>query len=158
MSEETCECFCDQFYDASQYEGRTNDFPVKEEDVPRISFQNHQMENTDEACHNDFEYFPKRISVKDFSVPTFEMRLAANQGNLQQLASILSVKQTTVKRSIRPKFEEFQAIPAESAMPLVFCVHHQGSVETERCSFPDTLPEILHMVFQEEQEKECKRC
>ena len=126
--------------------------------MPRISFQNHQMESTDETCHNDFEYFPKRISVKDFSVPKFEMRLAANQGNLQQLASILSVKRTTEKRSIRPKFQEFPATPAENAVPLVFCVHHQASMETKRCSFPDTLPEILHTACQEQQKKEYKRC
>ena len=153
MSEETCECYWDQFYNASRYEGGTNDFPVKEEVSQRISFQNHQMESADETRHNDFEYFPKRISVKEFSIPKFEMRLAANQGNLQQLASILSVKRTTAKRSIRPKFEEFHAIPAENAIPLVFCVHHQGSVETKSYSFPDTLPEILHTVCQQQQEK-----
>lgn len=157
MSEETCACFWDQFYDASQYKVETNDFPVQEKVVPKISFQSLQMENTDEACHNDFEYFPKRISVKDFSIPKFEMRLASNQGNLKQLASILSVKRTTVKRCIRPKFEEFPAIAAEKAMPSVSSIDHQDSVETKRCSFPDTLPEILHTVCQR-QEKEYKRC
>ena len=155
MSKETCECFWDQFCDAYQNKGGTNDFPV-EEDARKISFQSLQMENTDKACHNDFEYFPKRISVKDFSIPKFEMRLAANQGNLKQLASILSVKRTTVKRCVRPKFEEFSAVAAENAMPSVSSIHHQGSVELN-CSFPDTLPEILNTVCRQ-QEKEFKRC
>ena len=117
--------------------------------MPKIAFQSLQLE----AYHNDFEYFPKRISVKEFSIPKFEMRLAANQGNLKQLASILSAKRATVKRCIRPSFEEFPAITAENAMRPVSSMHHQGLVETKRCSFPNTLPETLHTVCQRQGNK-----
>ena len=103
MSEETSDCFWDQFYDASQYIDGTNHFQVEEDVVSKISFQGLQMASADEAYHNDFEYFQKIISVEHFFIPKFEMRLTANQGNLKQLASILSVKRTTTRRCIRPK-------------------------------------------------------
>ena len=103
MSEETSDCFWDQFYDASQYIDGTNDFQVEEDVVSKISFQELQMTSAYEAYHNDFEYFQKRISVEQFFIPKFEMRLTANQGNLKQLASILTVKRTTTRRFIRPK-------------------------------------------------------
>ena len=160
MSEEICERFLDQFYDASRYKGGTNDFPVKEAAVAKISFQSLQLESTDEVGHKDFEYFPKRISVEDFAIPKFEMRLAANQGNLKQLAAILSVKRMTVKRCVRPKFEELSAMaiaPGNAKPPVssVHRLHHQGSVEKKRCSFPGTLPEIVHAV-REQQEKDTR--
>lgn len=152
MSEETCEYFWNQFYDGPLYDDGRNNFPEEGDGVPKISFQSLQLGRSDEDCHNDFEHFTRRISVEDFSIPKFEMRLAANQGNLKQLASILSVKRTTVKRCLRPKFEEFSAIRPENAMPVVSSVNHQDLVETKRCSFPDTLSEILNTVCQQQEQ------
>ena len=39
----------------------------------------------------------KRISIREFSVPKFTMRLAANQGNPKQLAALLAAKQMKKK-------------------------------------------------------------
>ena len=46
----------------------------------------------------------KRISISDFSIPKFTMRLTANQGNPKQLSALLAAEQ---KKKIvpRPKLE-----------------------------------------------------
>ena len=59
---------------------------------------------------------PKRISVRDFSVPKFTMRLAANQGNPKQLAALLAAKQTKEKRILRPKLENRPSVIPQQEM------------------------------------------
>ena len=60
---------------------------------------------------------PKRISVRDFSVPKFTMRLAANQGNPKQLAALLAAKQSKKKRILRPKLENRLSVIPQQEMP-----------------------------------------
>lgn len=45
-----------------------------------------------------------RISISDFSIPKFTMRLTANQGNPKQLSTLLTAKQKK-RRVLRPKLE-----------------------------------------------------
>lgn len=45
-----------------------------------------------------------RISISDFSIPKFTMRLTANQGNPKQLSALLAAKQKK-RRVLRPKLE-----------------------------------------------------
>ena len=59
----------------------------------------------------------KRISVADFSVPKLTMRLAANQGNPKQLATLLAAKQTKKKRILRPKREYYSPVTPQEAIP-----------------------------------------
>lgn len=148
MSEEKCERFPNQFYVGPAHEDKATNFPDEEDDVPKISFQSLRSESPYEAqWHDDCEHSPSRISVHDFYLPKFKMRLAANQGNLQQLASLLAGKRTREKRCLRPKLEELSVVTPENTVPADFSVNHLESIDkTKRYAFPDTLPEILHTV------------
>ena len=101
------------FYDQE----RMKNFPDEEgNDGPKILFQRHGLELPHETRRCDCEHFPRRISVDDFSIPKFEMRLAENQGNPKQLASLLAAKRTETMRFLRPKFAV--ASPENAAIPV----------------------------------------
>lgn len=55
-----------------------------------------------------------RISVSDFSIPKFQMRLASNQGNPKQLAALLKEKRTKKKRILGSKFEETASVSTKN--------------------------------------------
>ena len=59
----------------------------------------------------------KRISIREFSVPKFTMRLAANQGNPKQLAALLAAKQMKKKRILRPKLENRPNVISQEEVP-----------------------------------------
>ncbi len=145
MSEERCQRFPDQFYVCPPHEDKATNFPEEENDAPEISFQSFPPESPYEGQWlDDCEQNQSRISVHDFYLPKFQMRLAANQGNLQQLALLLAGKRTREKRCLRPKLEE---LTPENTMPANSSVNHLESIDkTKRYAFPDTLPEILHSV------------
>ena len=57
-----------------------------------------------------------RISVSDFSIPKFQMRLASNQGNPKQLAALLKEKRTKKKRILGSKFEETASVSTKNTI------------------------------------------
>lgn len=57
-----------------------------------------------------------RISVSDFSIPKFQMRLASNQGNPKQLAALLEEKRTKKKRILGSKFEETASVSTKNTI------------------------------------------
>lgn len=57
-----------------------------------------------------------RISVSDFSIPKFQMRLASNQGNPKQLAALLKEKRTKKKRILGSKFEETASVSTKNTV------------------------------------------
>ena len=57
-----------------------------------------------------------RISVGDFSIPKFQMRLASNQGNPKQLAALLKEKRTKKKRILGSKFEETASVSTKNTI------------------------------------------
>ena len=68
------------------------------------------------ARHCSHENSSKRISVSDFSIPKFTMRLAANQGNPKQLAALLAAKQTKKSRVVPPKLEYWRPVTPREAI------------------------------------------
>lgn len=97
---------------------RTNIFLNEEDGVStRIIFQSPQRERAHEVRASDHEQSPRRISVNDFSIPKFQMRLAAHQGNPKLLASLLEAKRTKKKRFLRPKLQEPSTSTSENATP-----------------------------------------
>ena len=57
-----------------------------------------------------------RISVSDFSIPKFQMRLASNQGNPKQLAALLKEKRTKKKRILGSKIEETASVSTKNTI------------------------------------------
>ena len=57
-----------------------------------------------------------RISVSDFSIPKFQMRLASNQGNPKELAALLKEKRTKKKRILGSKFEETASVSTKNTI------------------------------------------
>ena len=153
MSEEKCE----YFYIGPPHEDKATNFSEEGDDVPKISFQSLRSESPYESqCLADWKYYPNRISVHDFSLPKFEMRLAANQGNLQQLASLLAGKHAKKKRCLRPKFEELSGVAPENAVPGDTSVNYLEPIDkTKSYAFPEMLPGVLHPVSQS-QEREVR--
>ena len=119
---------------------RMKNLPDEEGNAPKISFQSHGLERPRETRRCDCEHcqhFPRRISVDDFSIPKFEMRLAANQGNPKQLAALLAAKEKKTNRFLRPKLAV--ASPENAAIPGS-TVYHQESMEImKRFVFADTV-------------------
>ena len=145
MSEDKSECFPNQFYVGSPHEDKATNIPDERDDVPNISFQILRSERPYESkYHTEREHSPSRISVHDFTLPKFKMRLAANQGNLQKLASLLAGKRTKEKRCLRPKLKELSGNTQENAaIPVDSSVYHLEQMDkTKKYAFPDALPEF----------------
>ena len=70
-----------------------------------------------------------RISVSDFSIPKFQMRLASNQGNPKQLAALLKEKRTKKKRILGSKFEETASVSTKNTITDQLVNHRERWVE-----------------------------
>ena len=92
-------------------------FQDEEDGFVLVSFEKLQLGRVHGLRHNSDGNASKRISVTDFSVPKFTMRLAANQGNPKQLAALLAAKQKNKKRMLRPKREYYSPVTPQEAIP-----------------------------------------
>ena len=65
---------------------------------------------------NCYRSSPRRISVDNFEIPKFRMRLAANHRNPQQLAAFMAEKRATTSSYSRSEFERCSSVPTEQTI------------------------------------------
>lgn len=78
---------------------------MNRQETEKMNYENIQRGILPDNKKNDFQCYPRKLSVDNFTIPKFQMRLATNQGNPKQLATLIATKETTPSRCLQSSSE-----------------------------------------------------